>query len=231
MAFSASLFRPIQLVSAFPHIDEDTDAVGRQAEEPQVILSCIPTVGYSAALAVNACLIPLILCLNQDTCMRSIVKTLILYGLMLYNFILSAILVSGTHMPLGSCLLTFVVVLSILWFVDRVRFCLMLRSYIPLIDMRSHFVRVTTCSSQGLVAVNNSKPYFIRNFEQQCRCSRCFYVHSVAYIECTYISRFSKVQLVSVTEFSLNNHRSTVFVPAVRDSVPLHIIAPSVLSV
>nr|ASL68957.1 hypothetical protein [Hypsugo bat coronavirus HKU25]AWH65947.1 ORF5 [Middle East respiratory syndrome-related coronavirus] len=229
MAFSISLFRPIELVSAFP--SAIAESASRAIEQPQVILSCISTTGYSAALAVNACLIPLILCLNQDTCMRSIAKTLVLYGLMFYNFVLSAVLVSGTHVPLGSCLLTFVVVLSILWFIDRIRFCFILRSYIPLIDMRSHFIRVNTCASQGLVAINNSKPYFIKNFEQQCRCSRCFYVHSVSYIECTYISRFSKLQLVSVTQFSLNNHTSTVFVPSTRDSVPLHIIAPSVLTV
>lgn len=222
-----SLFKVIELVPAFP----EQETVSHTDQQPLTVFTCIPTVGYSAALAVNVCLIPLILCLNQDTCMRSIIKTLILYGLMLYNFVLSAILVNGTHLPLGSCLLTFVVVLSVLWFLDRIRFCLILRSFIPLIDMRSHFVRVSTCSSQGLVAVNNSKPYFLKNFDQHCRCSRCFYVHSVAYIECTFITRFSKTQLVSVTEFSLDNHRSTVFVPASRDSVPLHIIAPSVLTV
>nr|BDD37136.1 ORF5 [Merbecovirus sp.]BDI08841.1 ORF5 [Merbecovirus sp.] len=223
MAFSMSLFNPIQLVSA--EVASDSDS------KPVVSLTCISTVGYSAALAVNVCLIPLMLCLNQDTCVRSMVKTLVLYSLMFYNFVLSAILVNGTHLPLGICLLTFVVLLSILWFLDRIRFCLILKSFIPLIDMRSHFIRVSTCSSKGIIAVNNSKPYFIKNFEQQCRCSRCFYVHSVSYIECTYITRFSKVQLVSVTEFSLNNHHSTVFVPASRDSVPLHIIAPSVLTV
>nr|WCC62922.1 ORF5 protein [Bat Coronavirus EsJX20] len=227
MAFSMSLFRPIQLVPAFP----ETEVASYSDQQPSVLFTCIPTVGYSAALAVNVCLIPLMLCLNQDTCVRSMVKTIVLYCLMFYNFVLSAVLVNGTHTPLGSCLLTYVVVLSILWFIDRIRFCLMLKSFIPLVDMRSHFIRVSTCSSKGLVAVNNSKPYFIKNFEQQCRCTRCFYVHSVSYIECTYITRFSKVHLVSVTEFTLNNHHSTVFVPASRDSVPLHIIAPSVLTV
>nr|AVV62530.1 ORF5 [Middle East respiratory syndrome-related coronavirus]WCC62930.1 ORF5 protein [Bat Coronavirus HlHI19] len=227
MAFSMSLFRPIQLVPAFP----ETEVASYSDQQPSVLFTCIPTVGYSAALAVNVCLIPLMLCLNQDTCVRSMIKTIVLYCLMFYNFVLSAVLVNGTHTPLGSCLLTYVVVLSILWFIDRIRFCLILKSFIPLVDMRSHFIRVSTCSSKGLVAVNNSKPYFIKNFEQQCRCSRCFYVHSVSYIECTYITRFSKVHLVSVTEFTLNNHHSTVFVPASRDPVPLHIIAPSVLTV
>nr|WCC62938.1 ORF5 protein [Bat Coronavirus MrGD19] len=227
MAFSMSLFRPIQLVPAFP----ETEVASYSDQQPSVLFTCIPTVGYSAALAVNVCLIPLMLCLNQDTCVRSMIKTIVLYCLMFYNFVLSAVLVNGTHTPLGSCLLTYVVVLSILWFIDRIRFCLILKSFIPLVDMRSHFIRVSTCSSKGLVAVNNSKPYFIKNFEQQCRCSRCFYVHSVSYIECTYITRFSKVHLVSVTEFTLNNYHSTVFVPASRDSVPLHIIAPSVLTV
>nr|AVV62541.1 ORF5 [Middle East respiratory syndrome-related coronavirus] len=227
MAFSLSLFRPIQLVPAFPEAEvaSDSDSL------PSVPFTCISTVGYSAALAVNVCLIPLMLCLNQDTCVRSMVKTIVLYCLMFYNFVLSAMLVNGTHTPLGTCLLIFVVVLSILWFVDRIRFCLLLKSFIPLIDMRSSFIRVSTCSSKGLVAVNNSKPYFLKNFDQQCHCSRCFYVHSVSYIECTYITRFSKTQLVSLAEFSLNNHHSTVFVPASRDSVPLHIIAPSVLTV
>nr|AUM60028.1 ORF5 protein [Middle East respiratory syndrome-related coronavirus] len=227
MAYSLSIFRPPNLVPAFAE-----ELHGGEVDiQPQVLFTCVPTVGYSAALAVNACLIPFLLCLNQDTCRNSVIKTLTLYGLMLYNFVLAAILVSSTFVPLGSCLLTFVIVLSILWFVDRIRFCLILKSFLPLIDMRSHFVRVSTCSSQGIVAVNSTKPCFIRNFDQRCRCSRCFYVHSAIYIECTFISRFEKVILVSVTDFSLGGKSSTVFVPATRDTVPLHIIAPSVLTV
>nr|WDE20344.1 orf5 protein [Betacoronavirus sp.] len=225
MAYSMSLFRPVNLLK------QDELHGGEVDVKPQILFTCIPTVGYTAALAVNVCLIPLLLSLSQDTCRSSILKTLVLYGLMVYNFVLAAILVSDTYVPLGSALLTFVVVLSILWLIDRIRFCLMLKSLLPLIDMRSHFIRVTTCASHGLVAVNNNKPWFIKNFEQQCRCSRCFYVHSASYIECTFISRFNKVTLVSVTNFSLNGHHSTVFVPATRDTVPLHIIAPSVLTV
>lgn len=220
MAFSPSIFKPVELVSAFS--TENT---------PKVLLTCVPTVGYSAALAVNACLIPLLLCLNQDTCRGSIVKTLVLYGLMLYNFVLSVILVNGTSAPLGGCLLAFVLFLSIIWTIDRIRFCLMLKSCLPLIDMRSNFVRVNTTTSQVVVAVNQTKPCFIKNFDQHCRCARCFYVHSSTYLECTFISRFQKITLVAVTDFSLGGNLSTVFVPATRDTVPLHIIAPSVLSV
>nr|WDQ26966.1 MAG: hypothetical protein MPKEOOLM_00006 [Merbecovirus sp. PaGB01] len=218
MAFSPSIFKPIELISAF-----DTESA------PNVVLTCVPTVGYTVALAVNACLVPLLLCLKQDTCRGSILKTLVLYGLMFYNFVLSVILVNGTSVPLGGCLLAFVILLSLLWFADRIRFCFMLKSCLPLIDMRSNFVRVNTTTSQVVVAVNQAKPCFIKNFDQHCRCSRCFYVHSATYLECTFISRFQKQILVSVTDFSLGGNLSTVFVPATRDTVPLHIIAPSVV--
>nr|ATQ39397.1 ORF5 protein [Middle East respiratory syndrome-related coronavirus] len=224
MAFSAALFKPVQLVPVSP-VDHGVES------NDSVVFTYIPAGGYVAALAVNVCLIPLLLLLRQDTCRRSICRTLVLYLLVLYNLLLAIILVNGIHYPTGGFLIAFLVILIILWFVDRIRFCLMLGSYIPLFDMRSHFIRVSTVSSHGMVPVTQTKPVFIRNFDQRCRCARCFYLHSSTYIECTYISRFSKVSLVSVADFSLNGNVSTVFVPATRDSVPLHIIAPSVLSV
>ncbi|ARJ34230.1 ORF5 protein [Bat coronavirus] len=225
MAFSLALFKPISLVPAFP------EAHGGEPAQFANVFTCIPTVGYIAALTVNVCILPLLLLIPQDTCRRSIFKTSILYGLFVYNFILAITLINGVYTPTGGTLVAFLVVLMITWLADRVRFCLLLRSYIPLFDMRSHFIRVSTVSSYGMVPVNQTKPLFIRNFDQRCRCSRCFYVHSSHYLECTYISRFTKVSLVAVTDFSLNGITSTVFVPSTRDSVPLHIIAPSVLSV
>nr|AKL80608.1 ORF5 [Middle East respiratory syndrome-related coronavirus] len=142
MAFSASLFKPVQLVPVSPafHRIESTDSI---------VFTYIPASGYVAALAVNVCLIPLLLLLRQDTCRRSIIRTMVLYFLVLYNFLLAIVLVNGVHYPTGSCLIAFLVILIILWFVDRIRFCLMLNSYIPLFDMRSHFIRVSTVSSHG----------------------------------------------------------------------------------
>nr|WCC63373.1 ORF5 protein [Bat Coronavirus PaGD17] len=223
MAFQPSLFQPVV-------IQKETH--GGEPNGIDDVIACIPLTGYVAALVVNACFYPLLCCLPYSSCRASLCKTLVLYVLMLYNFILSCILVQDTQQPVGICLMVYCIILMAVWTIDRVRFCLMIRSLRPLIDMRSNFIRVNTVAGGVVIPVNYSKPWFVKNFNQRCRCTNCFFAHSATYLECTFISRFSKTTLVSISDFQLNGSHSTVFVPFnSRDSVPLHIIAPSVLTV
>nr|QOQ34385.1 hypothetical protein [Erinaceus amurensis coronavirus] len=225
MAFSLSLFKPLVLTTYVRNS-------GLQLSENhnQVALACVPITAYIALLAVNACILPLLLSLKCDTCRSSIVKTLAVYLLMFYNFIIATVLTSGVQTTLGTPILVFIVVVSIIWLVDRIRFCFSLHTLLPLIDMRSHFIRVSTCTSNTVIAVSYSMPYFIKNFEQTCVCSKCCFIHSVNFIECKFISRFNKISLVSVAEFNVAGNISTVYIPQTRGAVPIHIIAPSVLT-
>lgn len=225
MAFSLAIFRSVHVVEA-----SVASFNQRSVERSSTILTCIPIQAYTALLAVNACIIPLLLSLKCDTCRSSIVKTCAVYLLMFYNFIIATVLTSSNNTTLGTPVLVFIVVVSIIWLMDRIRFCLMLKTLLPLVDMRSHFIRVSTCTSHTVVAVSYSRPYFIKNFEQICICPKCCFIHSINFLECTFYSRFTKISLVSAAEFSVADNISTVYAPQTRGAVPLHIIAPSVLT-
>nr|QRN68104.1 orf5 protein [Betacoronavirus Erinaceus] len=223
MAYTLSLFRAVV-------VEQHVKSVAHNVERSTTILTCIPIQAYTALLAVNACIFPLLLSLRCDTCRSSVVKTFAVYLLMFYNFIIATVLTSSNNTTLGVPILVFIVVVSIIWLMDRIRFCLMLRTLLPLVDMRSHFIRVSTCTSHTVVAVSHSRPYFIKNFEQICICPKCCFIHSINFLECTFYSRFNKISLVSVAEFIVADNISTVYAPQTRGAVPLHIIAPSVLT-
>nr|QRN68036.1 orf5 protein [Betacoronavirus Erinaceus] len=226
MAYTLSLFKPVQ-ASLTSH---NQRSVAYNVERSPTSLTCIPIQAYTALLAVNACIFPLLLSLKCDTCRSSMIKTFAVYLLMFYNFIIATVLTSSNNTTLGTPILVFIVVVSIIWLMDRIRFCLMLKTLLPLVDMRSHFIRVSTCTSYTVVAVSQSRPYFIKNFEQTCTCPKCCFIHSINFLECTFYSRFNKVSLVSAAEFSVADNISTVYAPQSRGAVPLHIIAPSVLT-